>query len=92
MADPIGDARRIPGGPALLSMGFRPFFLAAALFAAIAIPLFVVIGLWSAGDRARTLRVLVGGPRYMIWKAATYLKLLRGHDVNRWDRTDRVAS
>ncbi len=40
-------------GPAVLSMGFRPFFLAAALFAALAVPVWVLA--WGG-------RVALGGP------------------------------
>lgn len=60
--------------------------------AAVAIPTFVVVGLWSAGAPASTWRVLLRGPVYMAWKLVTYLRLLGGYDVGRWDRTDRVAS
>lgn len=38
---------RKQAGPALLSAGFRPFFLLAALWAAIVIPLWLE---WLAGD------------------------------------------
>ncbi len=58
----------------------------------VAIPLYVVIGLWSAGAPAKTWRVMIRGPLFMGWKLVTYARLLRGHDVRRWDRTDRVAS
>lgn len=57
----------------------------------VAIPLYVVIGLWSAGAPAKTWRVMLRGPLFMGWKLVTYSRLLRGHDVRRWDRTDRVA-
>jgi cellulose synthase/poly-beta-1,6-N-acetylglucosamine synthase-like glycosyltransferase len=83
---------------ALLSMGsaatgLAPWWAAAPwAIALVAIPLFVVIGLWSAGAPARTWRVMLGAPLFMAWKLVTYLRLLRGHDVRRWDRTDRVAS
>jgi 1,2-diacylglycerol 3-beta-glucosyltransferase len=75
------------------AIGLVPSWAVAPWAIAVtAIPLFVVIGLWSAGAPASTWRVLLGGPFYMAWKTATYLRLLRGHDVHRWDRTDRVAS
>ncbi|HEX9097370.1 MAG TPA: glycosyltransferase family 2 protein [Candidatus Dormibacteraeota bacterium] len=73
--------------------GLVPWWAAAPwAIAVVAIPLFVVIGLWSAGAPAKTWRILLGGPMFMGWKLVTYLRLLRGHDVRRWDRTDRVAS
>lgn len=62
------------------------------LVAAIAVPAFVVIGLRSAGAPPRTFRVLLAGPVFVAWKIATYLRLLRGHDVSGWERTDRVTS
>lgn len=46
---------RAHGGPAILSGGFRPFFLAAALWAAIAVPLWLLI---FAGQ-VRTLSALL---------------------------------
>ncbi len=36
-----GDRRRAYAGPALFSFGFRPFFLSAALFAGLAVPLWL---------------------------------------------------
>jgi 1,2-diacylglycerol 3-beta-glucosyltransferase len=60
--------------------------------ALVTVPVFVVVGLWSVGESARTWRVLLGAPRFIGWKLTTYLRLLRGHDVRRWDRTDRVIS
>jgi cellulose synthase/poly-beta-1,6-N-acetylglucosamine synthase-like glycosyltransferase len=73
--------------------GLVPWWAAAPwAVALIAIPLFVVVGLWSAGATAKTWRVLLGAPVFVGWKLVTYTRLLRGHDVRRWDRTDRVAS
>lgn len=41
------DTRRAYQGPALLSYGFRPFFLGAAVFAAMAMPLWVAVALFG---------------------------------------------
>jgi hypothetical protein len=73
--------------------GTVPWWAAAPwAIGVVAIPLYVVIGLWSAGAPAKTWRVVLRGPLFMGWKLVTYSRLLRGHDVSRWDRTDRVAS
>jgi 1,2-diacylglycerol 3-beta-glucosyltransferase len=58
--------------------------------AVLAIPTFVCLGLWSAGASDRLWLVVLGAPRFISWKLVTYLRLLHGHDVNRWDRTDRA--
>jgi len=60
--------------------------------ALVAVPVFIVVGLWSAGQPSMAARVLFGGPLFMAWKVVTYSRLLGGHDATRWDRTDRVAS
>jgi hypothetical protein len=50
-----------------------------------------VIGLWSAGTPGSIWRIARLSPKFLAWKAMTYVRIARGHDVNRWDRTDRVA-
>lgn len=60
--------------------------------ATASIPCFVVVGLWSAGGRARIWLVVLGAPAFVAWKVGAYLRLLRGFDSTRWDRTDRIAS
>ncbi len=60
--------------------------------ALVAIPTFVVVGLSSAGAPVKTWQVLLGAPKFIGWKLITYSRLVRGHDVRRWDRTDRVVS
>lgn len=60
--------------------------------AMLSVPVFVVTGLWSAGAPASTWRAMLSAPLFVGWKLVTYARLLRGHDVRRWDRTDRVAS
>lgn len=62
---------------------------AAAL---LSIPAFVFIGLIAAGAPDKAWRVLVRAPGFVAWKLVAYSRLLRGHDVRRWDRTDRVVS
>lgn len=83
---------------ALLSMaaasaGLVPWWAALPwVMAAALVPAFVVIGLWSVGETARLWRVARGAPLYLAWKLMAYARLVRGYDVRRWDRTDRVAS
>jgi 1,2-diacylglycerol 3-beta-glucosyltransferase len=73
--------------------GLVPWWAAAPwAIAAVAIPLFVVIGLRSANAPEKTWRVLLRGPLFIGWKLVTYMSLIRGHDVRKWVRTDRVAS
>lgn len=60
--------------------------------AVVAIPTFVMVGLWSAGSPVRIREVMLGAPMFIGWKLLTYLRLLRGHDADRWDRTDRQVS
>lgn len=80
-------------GVSAAATGIVPWWAVAPwAVALIAVPLFVVVGLWSAGATAKTWRVLLGAPLFVSWKLVTYSRLLRGHDVRRWDRTDRLAS
>jgi hypothetical protein len=80
-------------GMTAAATGIVPWWAAAPwTIAVVAIPLFVLTGLWSAGAKGMLWRVLLGAPRFVGWKLVTYSRLLRGHDVRRWDRTDRVAS
>ena len=58
--------------------------------AATAIPGFVLVGLWSAGAPGSTWGVVLKAPQFLGWKVAAYARLVRGYDVRRWDRTDRV--
>ena len=60
--------------------------------ATVALPGFVVIGLWSAGEKDEIWRLAFAAPGFLMWKLGAYLGMLRGHDVRRWDRTDRVLS
>ncbi len=59
--------------------------------AVVAVPTFVVVGLWSAGSARRLWRVALGSPFFIGWKLMTYARLLRWHDVHGWERSDRVA-
>ena len=65
--------------------------LAPWLVALVAIPSFVLIGLGAAGSPALAARVMIGAPRFVAWKLATYLRLARGFDASRWERSDRTV-
>jgi len=57
--------------------------------ALLAIPTFVLVGLLAAGAPRSTFQALLGAPVFLAWKLITYLRLLRGFDALRWDRSDR---
>jgi exopolysaccharide biosynthesis WecB/TagA/CpsF family protein len=65
--------------------------LAPWIIALAAIPTFVGIGLWAGGASAATWRAMWKAPSFLAWKALIYLRLVRGFDVHRWDRTDRAV-
>ena len=65
--------------------------VATWLFASAAVPAFVVLGLVAAGRPRAVWNVVVGAPRFLVWKVATYARLARAFDVNGWDRTDRAV-
>ncbi len=67
-----------------------PWALGPWVVAMLAIPAFVVIGLRAAGAPGSTWRVLLKAPSFIGWKAITYVRLLKGFDVARWERTDRA--
>lgn len=82
------------GGAAIVAVAVlahlaEPWALAPWLVAAVAVPLFIFAGLWAAGVPGLGWRVLRSGPRFVAWKLATYMRLMRGFDVNRWERSDR---
>jgi exopolysaccharide biosynthesis WecB/TagA/CpsF family protein len=84
------------GGAALgaiaVTAGLAPnWALAPWLVALTAVPTFVGIGLWAGGASPATWRALTKAPLFLAWKALVYLRLARGFDVHRWDRTDRAV-
>jgi len=64
-----------------------PWALALALIAG-----FVVIGLASAGAPRSAWKALAMAPVFLAWKVVAYLRIARGFDPRRWDRTDRAAA
>ena len=66
--------------------------LAPWAVALVSIPAFVVIGLKAAGAPRSTYLALLGAPRFLGFKLLTYLRLLRGFDALRWDRSDRQGN
>jgi N-acetylglucosaminyldiphosphoundecaprenol N-acetyl-beta-D-mannosaminyltransferase len=60
--------------------------------AVVALPAYVLIGLRAAGAPAAVWRVLLGAPKFLAWKLLTYVRLTRGFDSARWDRSDRQGA
>lgn len=72
-------------------LGMVPAWAALPWALAIAsIAGFVVIGLASARAPRSAWRALAMAPVYLAWKAVAYLRIVRGFDPRRWDRTDRA--
>jgi exopolysaccharide biosynthesis WecB/TagA/CpsF family protein len=66
--------------------------LAPWAFAAVAIPAYVLIGLRAAHAPVAVWRAVLGAPAFLAWKVLTYVRLLRGFDSTRWDRSDRQGA
>jgi hypothetical protein len=60
--------------------------------ALLAIPAFVVVGLLSAGAPASVWRVVVYAPEFLVWKVGAYVRLLKGFDATRWERSARSSA
>ncbi len=92
---PLGLLCMATAGAALLAAAAVLTHLAPAwalapwALAMLAIPAYVVIGLRAAGAPAAVWRVVLGAPLFLAWKLLTYVRLLRGFDSARWDRSDR---
>lgn len=50
---------------------------------------FVVVGLLSARAPGSAWKALTMAPLFLAWKVVAYLRIARGFDPRRWDRTDR---
>jgi 1,2-diacylglycerol 3-beta-glucosyltransferase len=75
---------------ALVALGLAamPSLLPWAL-ALVCLGGFVLVGLQSAGAPASTYLALLEVPRFLLWKLLTYLRLARGFDPARWERSQR---
>jgi exopolysaccharide biosynthesis WecB/TagA/CpsF family protein len=69
-----------------------PWALAPWAVAVVAIPAYVFIGLRAADAPAAVWRAVLGAPAFLAWKVLTYVRLLRGFDSTRWDRSDRQGA
>jgi exopolysaccharide biosynthesis WecB/TagA/CpsF family protein len=79
-------------GAVAVTAGIAPTWaLAPWIIALAAMPTFVGVGLWAGGASAATWRALAKAPSFLAWKAFVYLRLVRGFDVHRWERTDRAG-
>lgn len=59
------------------------------LLAMAAMTGFVVLGLLSAGAPAAIWLALLASPRFLLWKALTYSRIVTGFDPRRWERSER---
>jgi 1,2-diacylglycerol 3-beta-glucosyltransferase len=84
-----GDA--IAAGAVALRLA-AAWSLSPWLLATGALTAFVVLGLWSARAPASLWLALLESPRFLVWKALTYRRLLAGFDPRRWERADRSGA
>jgi 1,2-diacylglycerol 3-beta-glucosyltransferase len=61
------------------------------LLAVAALTAFVLLGLRSAGAPASLWLALLESPRFLAWKALTYVTIAAGFDPHRWERAERPA-
>lgn len=74
-------------------LGLAPIWCMVPWFVAlVSIPAYVVIGLRSGRAPAPMWRVVIRAPAFLVSKLAAYIRILRGFDPTRWDRTDRLGS
>jgi len=81
-------------GAGLVAIGaaaglLQPAALLPWLIALVAIPAYVLLGLRVAGAPREAYRALLRSPFFLVGKVGLYLRLLRGFDPSRWDRSDR---
>lgn len=61
------------------------------LLAVAALTAFVFLGLLSARAPASLWLALLEAPRFLAWKAVTYVSIVVGFDPHRWERAERPA-
>jgi 1,2-diacylglycerol 3-beta-glucosyltransferase len=61
------------------------------LLAVAALTAFVLLGLRSAEAPASLWLALLESPRFLAWKAVTYVTIAAGFDPHRWERAERPA-
>ena len=84
-ADPFGRHSSRPSALGLAAVwSLSPWLLAVAALTA-----FVLLGLRSAGAPPDAWLALLESPRFLAWKALTYVRLLGGFDPRRWERAQR---
>jgi 1,2-diacylglycerol 3-beta-glucosyltransferase len=78
---------------AAVALGVAPAWsLSPWLLSMAALAGFVLLGLWSAGAPASTWLALLEAPRFLAWKALTYVRIAAGFDPRRWERADRGSA
>jgi hypothetical protein len=74
----------------LAVFGVTPVWSAVPWIAAVAaIPVYVLTGLRAGGAAGHSYRALASTPLLLARKVLVYARLARGHDAQRWNRTDR---
>lgn len=61
------------------------------VFAVLALPAYVTVGLWLAGGASGILTIASVLPSFVARKLRVYARLSRGLDVGRWVRTERAG-
>ncbi len=74
---------------AVALLGAAAWSLSPWLLAVAALTGFVVLGLASAGAPASLWLALLESPRFLAWKALTYVRVLARFDPQRWERAER---
>lgn len=79
-------------GAAVLA-GLVPGWALAPWLVALGLaPVYVFVGLRAARAPSAVFLALAGAPTFLVRKVLTYLLLVRHHDPNRWERSDRQAA
>ena len=92
---PLGLLGMASGGGLVVAglaagLGFAPAWVVLPWIAAIALVAgFVAVGLASARAPRSAWKALAMAPLFLAWKVVAYLRIARGVDPRRWDRTDR---
>jgi exopolysaccharide biosynthesis WecB/TagA/CpsF family protein len=82
----------VAGSVLLVSTGTVSTWVAVPwLVGLAALPLYVVLGLRAGGAELSVRELLAGAGGFVVGKLGVYARLLRGHDAQRWNRTDRES-
>ncbi|MCL2645476.1 MAG: glycosyltransferase family 2 protein [Phycisphaerales bacterium] len=68
-----------------------PWIVLAPLSTIAILALYVLIGTLQLATLGAVVRLTLAVPRFLLWKAALYLRMLTGHFPTHWQRTPRGA-